>query len=237
MTALVANSTPDTPVETHFQGLSTSTVNTLENVGFISPYDSEVITRAGKGGAELQYHGEYLHKVGDVRSTYITSPRAEIFNLMVFPENLEHLPVFAAEIVLFNGKVRVGVIDLQPVCNTIWRRHVISRRVMAHHSRFNTLPSGGPLPEWAVSHFSPGAIHTSDTNGETIPRLLRAYYDYLHLFRKMAQTYPPLPNRYSEQMLREYKAHHIKHSPGTVYLSRIFGEDWTRDFMRLKMYA
>lgn len=222
---------------TSFHDLAENTVAAMENVGFVSPYDSEIITREGKGGASLHYRGDYLHRVGDIRSTYITSPRAEIFNLMIFPDNLEHLPVFAAEFVLFSGKLRVGVVDLQPLCNSIWRRHVITRQLKNHHRRFTDLPDGGPLPEWAISHFSPGAIHARDTSDVSVPRLIHAYYDYLHLFRRIAQTYPPLPNRYSEQMLREYKAHHVAHSPGNVYLSRIFGEEWTRDFMRLKMYA
>lgn len=188
-------------------------------------------------GANLKFHDIEIEGIGQLRVTLIEGGKAQIFNAMVFPNSVERLPVFASEIVVFGGKVRVAVIDLQPLCNFIRMRYWMTEQISPLRALYSDLPQEEKMPEWCLSHFTPHSIFTRSNEEHSISRILEAYIEYLDLFVELAlgtwSAKPALDCR----LLREYKDHHITHTPGLPFLGKMFGEDWTHRYLREAMYA
>lgn len=189
--------------------------------------------REGTGGAVLEYIDARVPGLGDARATLIHSPRAEIFNAMVFPDDAEALPVFAAEWVAFAGRVHVAVADLQPVVET---RSADEARARAEAvlARFPTIEQSDDRPDWCRDYFTPGALFARGCQENGV--LLDAYAAYLREFLAMAGSVPIRGRRTGGAAVDAYKLHHVENTPGLAYLSRFFGADWTHDFLRRGMY-
>ncbi|MEQ8821793.1 MAG: hypothetical protein RLY93_16265 [Sumerlaeia bacterium] len=190
-----------------------------------------------KSDSVLTFNDRAVEGVGDLRATLIAGSRAEIVNVMLFPADVQRHPVFASEIVVFAKALRVGVIDLQPLVRTQEQEGLIEGDLAALRSRFGDLSDGGELPDWAREHFTPACVHVREPGLESLPRLREAYLAYLRLFIQYVRNNPGTPAATEDPALRHYKDHHIANTPGWPFLSRLYGEDWTRRFLREGMYA
>jgi len=91
------------------------------------------------------------------------------------------------------------------------------------------------MPEWCRDYFTPLAVFGMRVPIEELPGLEHAYVDYLRAWVGLATVIDT--GRPDSPALREYKDHHIAHTPGRTYLSRVFGSEWTEEFLRTAMYA
>jgi hypothetical protein len=184
----------------------------------------------------LAFHSFVLPGVAQLRATVIVGPRVQIFNAMAFPLREDQLPILATEVVLFGDSLRIGVVDLE----TAGEGPVAERTAAALDG---LAPVAGaftrvdPLPEWCAAYFSPQCIVTRADGLDDLPRLADAlaafagsWADLVGEAGAAAMGDAPGPG------VQAYKHHHIVHSPGLVFLGRMFGEEWTRRYMAAGMY-
>ena len=199
-----------------------------------SPEFSRRVSPGKRGDTVLEFHDLILEGKATLRSTHIEGPNAAIFNTMIFPSDVDHCPVFASEIVSFGGKPQVAVIDLQPLGNARLRRDV-EEKLATLADRYGELPGSGEVPDWCEDYFTTHAIFSRPKSSEYDDVLLRAYADYLQVFVDYLKAAGScsLP----DPRTREYKDHHVANNPGLKFLGRMFGEQWTLDFLNNAMYA
>ncbi len=183
----------------------------------------------------LNFARFFLPLLGELRWTTLNSNRVDIIALMLFPNDPETLPVFASEFVVIGGKCKAAVVDLQSLsCNAATRQehHQPISALSVNYTQYNT----DQLPDWCDDHFSPYAIAALKVDLDSIETLLEGYSRYLEAFLDLAMTKMPVTVA-NEELLRQYKDHHITHTPGRPFMTAAFGEEWTERFLRQGMYG
>jgi hypothetical protein len=185
-----------------------------------------------------------------LRSTHIAGPAAEIFNVMGFPEEPDKAPIYAAELIFFGKAPRVAAVDLQPVWGASPEAPPLDAKLDACLAplaeRFADLPRSDGMPGWCAAYFTARAVYSRPDDPGSTPRLVEACGAFFQAFLNdwiAADAAPPPPEAAPGSRARcraalaEYKRHHREHLPGQPYLGKVFGEDWTRDFLESFMYS
>jgi hypothetical protein len=182
--------------------------------------------------------------LGNLRMVHIQGGKSEIINTWIFPTCPESRPVFAAELIAVCAETRVAFVDIQvPVGNpTLFEDVAAVSSALA--PRFSCLPCNEKPPQWAV-HASAGHF----TYGRNVPfkslgiieDCYLSYLDaYLNAFMYSGVEgcqVSPGDHDHALSRLQEYQHHHMQHSPGNLYLSKLFGSDWTEAFMIEFLFA
>jgi len=173
----------------------------------------------------------------ECRTVSILGPGTEVLNTMIFPTAPDGPPVFAAELLVFGGLPRLAFIDLQtPGAGAAMRRRAFEESLAAR-SRVALPNCEEPAPEWAV-HWSAGApLHSRPESVEAVGEMVRAYDVYLDAWLALIDGGDRSAEPDAAEQLARYKRSHVAHSPGTQFLSRLFGPDWTRRFLNEFLYA
>ena len=201
------------------------------------PVPADLARRQSPDGATvLEFIDARAMGLGDLRATLIHGPRAEIFNVMLYPADALALPILAAEIVAFGPRIHVAVADLQaarpgPVALRA------SQEMESLAPLIAALPDGGDRPAWCDAYFTPGALFTRPGATPCHDALLEAYSRVVGCFAAWAaREHPSQCAPRGQQGVDEYKLHHIENSPGLTYLGRMFGAEWTTRFLHQGMY-
>ena len=182
--------------------------------------------------------------IGNLRMVHIQGAKNEIINTWIFPNRPRQMPVFAAELIAVGNSTKVAFVDIQvPVVSDAVADDAASI-TSSLEPRFSCLPCDEAAPEWAT-HDSQGhftyARDVPDTKSHVIEACYLSYLDgYLDAFTSddVAESIA-----YSDRdesavtALHEYQLHHMKHSPGNKFLSKLFGSDWTEAFMTDFLFA
>ncbi len=213
----------------------------LEEAAFLPcPIASQHAQRDGKADLQLTSYS-WVGPLGTrAKCAYLVGPRAEIINLMIYPNNTIQVPVFAVELILFGKVPRVAVIDLQP-CAGLRRSPKLTALVevalQGQHRYFQSLLSpGGDLPDWALDYFTPWAIYSRPQELAELPHLISGFESYLQIWMEhfLPQETPEL---HQPDDLREYQHHHVENTPGRKFLTTSFGSEWTEAYLSEFMYA
>jgi hypothetical protein len=157
---------------------------------------------------------------------------------MIYPQNTVEIPVFAVEYIAFGSKPHVAVLDLQPTSgpNGLLGHHLVHNLTELSQSYRKQLTSGGELPEWALAHFTPVCLYSRPDSPGQAEVLIGAFIDFLKIWSSL---YLPKEseNLSDGESLQSYKQHHVDHTPGRPFLTKIFGEEWTERYLRQFMYA
>lgn len=174
------------------------------------------------------------------RCALIHSNRIEIINLMIFPEDASSIPIFASEIILMGGKVSVAVIDWQMAGGPHEMAEEDERRLEVLNSSWSRgLTHGGAFPDWALQHFSPHCIYARPKTAHETTGIQNAFVGYLTAwFRFCARRMGVIPSYHRDKsLLDHYVNHHVEHTPGRPFLSKVFGTEWAESYFRHFMYA
>lgn len=187
-----------------------------------------------RGSSVLQFHDLALSCGSTLRATRIAGRQVGILNVMIFPRAANLVPIFASEIVAFGPSIRAAVIDLQ-AANPAWRHRLEQQAALRHAALLNeTIPPGGPLPDWCAEYFTRHALWSRELPLTAVDKLVAIHLRYLDAWMQLSADQPHAGDTAA---LAAYKHHHIIHSPGISFLSGAFGADWTREFLREGMYA
>jgi hypothetical protein len=197
-------------------------------------------------------------EVADCRIVVITGTNAEIVNTMIFPARPEAMPVFAAELLVFGGVPRLAFVDLQVPGLAAGSRAALGGRLKAVASGYAHLPCDQTAPDWAVEYSTGGYVFTRPNDTAFRDDLLRLYREYLDIWAGLAgpaSSAAPAgpashggrdernlgndarPGAEAAAELERYKRQHVAHSPGKVFLEKMFGAGWTDRFLNGFLYS
>jgi hypothetical protein len=209
---------------------------TLLALEWDTPQRVDALERRGsRPGTLLRYESWNVPMIGDLRYTGITG-NIGVVSLLIFPRRHDHLPIFATEFVFFGESLRAGVVDLQAPEGVAHLPADVRAALLPLAEQWPGYLAREPLPDWCRTHFNPEAVFILRDDAPDHPALCRAYRDYLRAYVELARR--PAENSPTDSpSVAHYKQHHIANTPGRLYLSRGFGEQWTEWFLAEKMYS
>ncbi|GAB4246922.1 MAG: hypothetical protein OHK005_12900 [Candidatus Methylacidiphilales bacterium] len=225
-------------ISPRFQKLSDQLPDELAQAGF-TRQNLPTWARAENPASSLRLDSWlWRHPSGtEARTAWIEGPRSAVVNLMVFPLNANAVPIFASELIAFGPKVHVAVIDHQMAGGRASEPPESHDILTPLHQRWAAhFPSGGELPAWATSHFTPWCIYTRGLPVEDIGLLEEAFLDF---WRAWVSHWLPRANsdEPAHPALTTYLHHHIANTPGRPFLGKFFGEAWAERYLKQFMYG
>ena len=240
------------PQELHspFEFLVDHTVATLANIGAVKTEVDENLSHRSSlnGKIELAAQQWDLHasgqRVAQLRMVYIRGAKNEIINTWIFPVRPQLTPVFAAELIAVSGAVRVAFVDIQTpaACQATTDEVRLLTALLA--SRFAVLPCDEQAPDWATQASTGHFTYARNVPATQMPAVQNCYISYLETYLNAFGSSDSIHGSESNpnsdaalNALHEYQLHHMQHSPGTNYLSKLFGADWTTSFMHKFLFV
>lgn len=225
---------------------------TIENIGVIAPRITSVHRLhcgrlSNNEKFKLWAHEWRLDALGahvaTCRMVLIQGSANEIINTWVFPAVPSHDPVFAAELIAMAGAPRLTFVDIQtPAIQH--ECHPIRNQTLALRNRFAEILSEEPPPEWAIADSQGGYVFSRQlafdaflTVQDCYKHYFAAYLDTIFGETASRTKRPEIACRRSLDRLRAYQIHHMESSPGNVFLSKLFGVDWTNDFLEKFLFT
>lgn len=178
--------------------------------------------------------------VGTARMVLIQGQKTEIINTWIFPKYPSTLPVYAAELISMGGQQRLSFIDIQTP-GFQQNTSEIERSVLRVHNIYKDFAISEQPPAWAITDTLGHYFFRRTGDASHFPAVVSAYLDYMGTL--LNSIWPSLlsgcigpvvsvgsldPNM---TKLRDYQHHHLVSSPGNLFLSKLFGEQWTDRFL------
>ncbi len=178
-----------------------------------------------------------------VRTTWLHSPeRIEVFNLVAYPETRCAAPIFATDIVLLRGQLRIAVVDAMPVRAVAedsgyaarWVEPFMSLRGMseAQFPRFDL------RQEWSQHYLGPAACLATGIGAERLPELRALWRGYWEKYLTLAAAEPPAAPEAAAAVAafhREYNREHaeveLKRNPLMRYYGAEAGGRFVKEFL------
>jgi hypothetical protein len=181
--------------------------------------------------------------VGTCRMVLIQGSTNEIINTWVFPAVPSHDPVFAAELIAMAGSPRLTFIDIQtPAIQSDC--HPIRNQTLALRKQFDSIRSDEIPPEWAIADSQGGYVFSRQLTADAFQAIQQCYKSYfLAYLGTLSSENTNREKQYengdhkSLERLHAYQIHHRESSPGNVFLSKLFGVDWTKDFLEKFLFT
>lgn len=179
--------------------------------------------------------------VAEVKMVLIEGSKNCIINTWVFPFDCCNTPVFAAELIALGGAPRLTFMDIQVpglISDQIEQVRQRTADVRRAHSllRIDEIP-----PAWAIDATAGEYLFTRGAGEELIPEIRAGYMDlldaYLGLLASLGAPKDCRSEPGAQQILHAYQHHHMESSPGKIFLSKVFGEKWTEDFLTLFLFC
>ena len=169
------------------------------------------------------------------RMVHLATPRAEMLNILVFPESESAAPIFVCELMTFTHKPVVGVIDLAPFDQTSTQ---VSKTILeSAHQQFARLVSSVDRPDWYEDCRSGHDFFVRPENFTQLTELqLAAEFVWDLLLKTQAKIDIPARGLETPAKIINYKSHHLTHNPGRPFLHRLFGPELSEEFLSRHLY-
>lgn len=177
--------------------------------------------------------------IASLRMVYIHGGKNEIINTWIFPNRPKNMPVYAAELIAVGDAIRVAFVDIQ---TPVLEGSVVEDTSMLTGMlapRFAGLPCNEAPPFWAVQESQGNFTYARNVPFADLPTIEACYLAYMdaYLNHFACEDVGRSILRQSRDedainALHAYQHHHMEHSPGNKFLSKLFGADWTVAFMR-----
>jgi hypothetical protein len=233
-----------------FECLRDQTVEKLASVGAIQSNVEPTLAKRTSLNGKIELEAQQWdllasgQTLAQLRMVYIRGAKNEIINTWIFPSRPQITPVYAAELISVSGVVRVAFVDIQTpaACQATTDEVRLLTALLA--PRFVELPCDEAAPDWAV-HASTGHFtYARNVPTQQIPVVQNCYLAYLETYLNAFASNDSIHSTASNPSdaaalsdLHEYQLHHMQHSPGGNYLSKLFGADWTTSFMHSFLFV
>lgn len=177
--------------------------------------------------------------VGLARFATVEGDGLSIGNLLVIPDATSTAPIFGADLVWIGTRPQMAMIacDLSPTLDDWGGRAAQNASVAALLPSTATVPSGGALPAWCESVFSPSPLYTR-FGAEDAERASVLFGGYLEAFVALARSSATVRAQEPKRMaptstsrgIFNYCLRHREEDRGLLLLERLFGT------MRAKRY-
>lgn len=183
----------------------------------------------------LESFGYEIENLAHIHGAIMESDGVENFNLIIFPNNDQKLPLFAAEFLFFAYKPYLTIVDIQTLWKDKEKTKIINKNLGLLKHKYKHLPSGGKVSAWAEEYFSENTIYTRP-NLEHLTDIINAYKDYLHFYIDILRNVDLRDLEQTYKSSNKYKKHHADSYPGIEYLKKVFGEKWVSEYFNDFMY-
>jgi len=204
------------------------------------PLDADLA--AALGGGRLRLRAERWQvgepALAECRTVHIAGASSEIASTPIFPECPERLPMYVADALITGGQVRMAFIDLPAPGLDDDLRGSLARDTRELAERW-ARPIMDVPPAWAIEFSLGGCLFVRGGNADEFGVLTALQADYLRRWletARHARATPPAVSRRGADCLQRFKQGHLAHWPGTTYLERLFGHEWTRRFLHDFLY-
>jgi phycoerythrobilin:ferredoxin oxidoreductase len=176
--------------------------------------------------------------IASVRMVYIHGGKNEIINTWIFPNRPKRMPVYAAELIAVGDATRVAFVDIQvPVLDgSVVEDTSMMTGLLA--PQFASLPCNEAPPFWAIQESQGNFTYARNVPAVELPTIEACYLAYMDAYLNhfacddVGESILELArDEEALNALHAYQHHHMEHSPGNKFLSKLFGSDWTEAFM------
>lgn len=172
----------------------------------------------------------------EVRMVLIEGSANTIINTWAFPFAPNVQPVYAAELIAMAGQPRLTFMDIQVPSMAPAEA---SRVRLATHSirrEFEDIHCTEEPPAWAIDATAGNYLFGRGAAKDAFPRIQRCYLELWDAYRDLLASTSSHESgsdqvTSAQQGLAAYQLHHMQHSPGQVFLGKVFGQAWTDDFL------
>lgn len=182
----------------------------------------------------LECFGYEIENWGHLHCTIMESKGLENFNLIIFPNNDQLIPIFTSEILFFGNKPYLVVIDIKFLENKN-KQILIDKKLDLIKNKYSHLGSVEELSNWAKKNLSKKAFYVKPQMKD-LTAMINVYKDYFCLFSEIVkqENLSNLQTAYDKS--NEYKKDHSEDYPGLEYFIKIFGRDWSKRYFNNFMY-
>lgn len=178
----------------------------------------------------------------EIRMVLIQGTSNTIINTWGFPLSPVDDPVFAAELIAMSGKPRLTFMDVQVPTMGPDQKSKIASQTLEVTREFPDLLIEETPPDWAIDATAGNYRFARQQEAEMIPRIQACYRsmfeNYLEILTLSRRTQrSSLEQKSAIEQLHRYQLHHMEHSPGNVFLGKVFGEQWTQDFLTQFLFS
>lgn len=180
--------------------------------------------------------------VAEVRMVLIAGTTNEIINTWIFPHDAGCDPVFASELIAMANAPRLTFMDIQvPGLQDPFQGQVAACSEPVRQ-QFADLVIDELPPAWAIDATQGHFLFSRAGASQQFPRIQAGYLAlldrYLDLLADARMCEMRANDRTSaQQILHRYQHHHLQHSPGGTFLAKVFGQDWTDDFLNSFLFT
>jgi phycocyanobilin:ferredoxin oxidoreductase len=146
------------------------------------------------------------------------------------------LPVLGVDLVAVGERDAIVVADLSPMTDDRTAGSEVLARALAAGDEVARLPRIEELPGWARDSFSPAAlavrvpVESHAVAAAAVSRAARAFADLAR--RAVVDIGDEARTRAVRHMQQRYMERHRTEDGGLLLLARIFGNDWSRRYIR-----
>ncbi|MBL8799599.1 MAG: hypothetical protein JNM56_37295 [Planctomycetia bacterium] len=204
------------------------------------PLDPDLAAALGGGRLRLRAARWQVGEPGlaECRTVHIVGASSEIANTLIFPERPERLPMFVADALITGGQARMVFVDLPAPGLDDDLHGPLARDTRDLAERWGRPIVDAP-PDWAIEFSLGGSLFVRGCNGDEFAALTALHSDYLCRWREAARRAHAAPSAATARgadCLQRFKQGHLAHWPGTTYLERLFGHEWTHHFLHDFLY-
>ncbi len=180
--------------------------------------------------------------VAEVRMVLIAGTTNEIINTWIFPHDAGCDPVFASELIAMANAPRLTFMDIQvPGLQDVYQRQVAACGAPIRR-QFPDLVIDELPPAWAIDATQGHFLFSRAASSQQFPRIQAGYLALLDSYLDLLAHAPVRQTRAedrssAQQILLAYQRHHLHHSPGGTFLAKVFGQEWTHDFLNSFLFT
>jgi len=173
-----------------------------------------------------------------LRMVYIKGAKTEIINTWIFPKRSDLMPVYAAELISVGGIHRIAFVDIQVPGLRPFEKEEVGFLTAPLATRFSVLPFDEPPPAWATDSSQGNFAFARQADASWTSMIQDCYCSYLETYLNayaVGSTARTIAKNSTTEdatiQLATYQQHHMEHSPGSKFLSNLFGHEWTQSFL------
>jgi hypothetical protein len=176
------------------------------------------------------------HACCEVRMVLIEGTANTIINTWAFPFAPNVQPVYAAELIAMAGLPRLTFMDIQVPSMAAAEASRVRLATQSIRQEFEDIHCTEEPPAWAIDATAGNYLFGRGAAKDAFPRIQRCYLELWDAYRDLLASASSHASGgeslvSAQQALAAYQLHHMQHSPGQVFLGKVFGQAWTDDFL------
>lgn len=197
--------------------------------------------RVNGSPVQMQSAAWQNERFGYVRLTFLVGlPRIEMLNLTIYPRFEYDIPIFATDIVVLNGRLRVAVIDAMPLFpeEPDYYAQWIAPFEPLYRQSLTLAPAYDRKLDWSFHYLGPYACLITQLPAENFESLFQLWSAYFERYRQAAAQAVAISDARRARVQAWHTDYNDKHAaveskrnPLLHYFGEALGLRYIRDFL------